>query len=122
MLEPMIENSKAVSFKFGKFSPSDRRILLSYFKTDDGIETFVSALVIYLEGWAEADWLEAYSVEIIGEWISKNAPKKAKTSVRKIVSQKIRSKKQNRVETYKALRLGMDLEIGSTNIELQNHV
>ena len=118
----MLENPSAISFKFGNFSPSDRRSLLAYFETEDGIKSFVDALVIYLEGWAEADWLEAYSVEIIGEWISKTAPKNVKTSIRKIINQKVRGKKQNRIDTYKALRQGLDAKMNPNQIEIQNHI
>jgi hypothetical protein len=108
----------ALSFKFGNFSPSDRRALLELFKSKEGEEVFIKALVIYLEGWANADWLEVYSVEIIGEWVAKKAPSSVQSGLKKIVASKIRSAKPNRRNTYLALRQGLDLLSGHKSAEL----
>jgi hypothetical protein len=65
--------AKALSFAFGTFKPSDRRRLLEAANSGDSGELlFVEALVVYLEGWANADWLEEYNVERIGQWIAAN--------------------------------------------------
>jgi hypothetical protein len=120
-MESAMNSPNSLSYKFGNFSPSDRRDLLDVLQSEEGEEIFTKALVIYLEGWANADWLEAYSVEIIGEWIAKKAPSSVRSRLNKIVSSKIRSPKPNRKNTYLALRQGLGLKVGTSSPEFRAH-
>jgi hypothetical protein len=117
----MTLNPIALSFMFGNFSPSDRRVLLEHLQSRGGEDVYIEALSIYLDGWAKADWLEAYSVEIIGEWTANKASPRVKSAIRKLITSKLRSKKPNTQATFLALRNGLDMKRVSGNVSVLAH-
>lgn len=105
--------AKALSYAFGPFRPSDRKLLLDSLAAQNGPEIFMSSLEIFLEGWAKADWLEAYNVERVGIWIAENCNSDIKKRVLELVSKKIGTSLGNRKDTYSAIKLGID-EVSSS--------
>ena len=73
---------ETLSWKLTSFRPSDRRALLGAFHTDEDIDEAYEAVILYVEGWENADWIEAYPIERIGKWLGENAPQNLITSLR----------------------------------------
>ncbi|MGV3489836.1 MAG: hypothetical protein ACO1OG_00805 [Devosia sp.] len=65
---------EALSWRLGTFRPSDRDEFQRAFQTIEGRKAAYDAVVIYVTKWEEADWVEEYSLERIGRWLSKSAP------------------------------------------------
>lgn len=66
---------KVLTYRFHEFRPSDRKALKQVIASgDEGHKQFVAALRVYLQKWAEADWLTEYDLERIGQWTAKHYP------------------------------------------------
>jgi hypothetical protein len=64
--------ASGLMYLFGSFKPSERAVLLEV--AIGRPDQFLSALDLFLLGWAKSTWVEEYNVERVGEWISKNCP------------------------------------------------
>ncbi|GLS88212.1 hypothetical protein GCM10010873_31860 [Cypionkella aquatica] len=62
----------SLAFLFGSFRPSEREVLLN--AANSSPDKFASALEVFLDGWAGADWIEEYNIERVGKWIAKRCP------------------------------------------------
>lgn len=65
---------KILTYRFHEFRPSDRQALKKVLQEKDGRDKYVSALRIYLQKWADSDWLTEYDLERIGQWTVTHCP------------------------------------------------
>ncbi len=65
---------ETLSWRLGTFRPSDRDEFKRAFQSVEVREAAYAAVVIYVTKWEAADWVEEYSLERIGRWLSKSAP------------------------------------------------
>jgi hypothetical protein len=97
----------AVSYAFGPFKPSNRQLLLKILAETNGEELFVAALEVYLETWANDDWLEDYSVERIGIWTKVNGSTSLVALVKTMIAKNQQRAGRNRAKTYAAILRGL---------------
>lgn len=69
-LIPSSQEAISTMYLFGSFKSSERRKLLKVSQENESM--FISGLEIFLDKWANADWIEEYNVERVGLWISKH--------------------------------------------------
>ena len=98
--KPESVEAKALSYVFGSFRPSDRLRLLEIMADSGKAGVVVKAFEIYLEGWATADWFEAYLVERIGLWLSIQSPEELTVQFKKMIRPKLRKKGTSRHLVY----------------------
>jgi len=67
----MAENVVMLMSRLNSFRPSDRDALNKHFRDESTRDDAFRAVKNFVVRWEEADWLEAYSVERIGKWVSK---------------------------------------------------
>jgi hypothetical protein len=70
-LSAKVSFAEALSWKLGKLMPSDKRALEAALKSAAGRSAVVEAVETFVIGWEKADWLEAYSITLVGRWIAK---------------------------------------------------
>ena len=69
------DNPRVLTYRFHQFRPSDRAVLKTTALSEKGDQVFVAALELYLQKWADADWLTEYDLERIGQWTEVHLPK-----------------------------------------------
>lgn len=97
-------------FLFGTFRPSERVVLLAAAQTQPG--EFLGALESFLEKWADADWIEEYNVERVGEWIASKCPIQVRLSAMKMAQSEMNKATATQIGllTYQAFLTGMDIK------------
>jgi DNA-binding winged helix-turn-helix (wHTH) protein len=102
-------DSKTLSLEFSSFRPFDRKRLLAISKgaLGGGPQLFIDALEVYLESWANSDWVEEYEIERVGIWIAENCHGLIASRAGMLASLQIESDRTNRRKTYYALRKGL---------------
>lgn len=75
---------KTLTYRFHQFRPSDRQDLKKVLLSSNGQAAFVAALELYLQKWADADWLTEYDLERIAEWTSIHAPTTARAVEKRV--------------------------------------
>ena len=91
--------------RLGTFRPSDRQAFVQVFQTSSGRQNAHDALVAFVLHWEKSDWLEEYSIERIGKWFGRHAPRDLVDELRKWCARKAKS--QARQALAKGIAIGV---------------
>lgn len=96
------EPAEDLTHRFHEFSPSDRKVLRCVLE-HGGERTFMIALQIYLQKWADANWLAEDDIDRIGLWISAHFPDVASSARQMAKRHMAQANNSHAKKTYAAM-------------------
>lgn len=71
-----------IAIHLNSFRPSNQNAIEQAFESVEGRTAVIEAVKLYVERWERADWVEVYTVERIGKWLGRSAPREIVDALR----------------------------------------